>query len=73
MASCINSQDFLDRGVGKLYYVAVLLAVMSSAFYGKSSVYVMVAKNAVAWQLLPNCGDSPDLEEEVVEKLFKFT
>ena len=47
----------------------------NSAFYGKSklSVYDMVAKNAVAQQLLSKCGDSLDLEEEVVEKLFKFT
>ena len=35
-------------------------------------MYDMVAKNAVAWQLLSKCGDSLDLEEEVVEKLFKF-
>ena len=47
----------------------------NSAFYGKSksSVYDMVAKNAVAPQLLSKYGDSLDLEEEVVEKLFKFT
>ncbi len=47
----------------------------NSGFYGKgkSSVYDKVAKSAVARQQLLNCGDSLDLEEEVVEEFSQFT
>lgn len=47
----------------------------NSGFYGKGkkSVYDRVAKSPVAQQQLSRCGDSLDLEEEVLEKLFQFT
>ncbi len=47
----------------------------NSGFYGKgkSSVYDKVAKSAVVRQQLSKCGDSLEVEEEVVEELFQFT
>lgn len=47
----------------------------NSGFYGKGkmSVYDHVAKSPVARQQLSRCGESLDLEEEVVEELFAFT
>lgn len=47
----------------------------NSGFYGKGkmSVYDQVAKSPVARRQLSRCGDSLDLEEEVVEDLFQFT
>ncbi|XP_042559402.1 polyunsaturated fatty acid lipoxygenase ALOX15B-like [Clupea harengus] len=44
-------------------------------FYGKGrkSVYDQVANSPVAQQQLSQCGDSLDLEEEVLQELFKFT
>ena len=44
-------------------------------FYGKGkkSVYDQVAKSPVARQQLSQCGDSLELEEEVLQELFKFT
>ena len=47
----------------------------NSGFYGKSksSVYDKVAKSPMARRQLSRCGDSLDLEEEVVEELFEFT
>ena len=47
----------------------------NSGFYGKGkkSVYDQVAKNPVARRQLSGCGESLDLEEEIVEQLFEFT
>lgn len=47
----------------------------NSGFYGKgkSSVYDKVTKSPVTRRQLLRCGDSLDLEEEVVEELFEFT
>ena len=47
----------------------------NSGFYGKGKklVYDRVAKSPVAQQQLSRCGDSIDLEEEVLEELFQFT
>ena len=47
----------------------------NSGFYGKGkkSVYDRVAQKPVARQQLSQCGDSLDLEEEVLQELFKFT
>src|SRR4029434_809389 len=47
----------------------------NSGFYGKvkKSVFDQVAKSPVARQQLSQCGDSLDLEEEVLQELFKFT
>ena len=44
-------------------------------FYGKgkSSVYDKVMKSPVAQRQLLQCGYSLDIEEEMVEELFKFT
>ena len=47
----------------------------NSSFYGKGkkSVCDRVAKSPVARRQLSQCGDSIDLEEEVLEELFQFT
>ena len=47
----------------------------NSGLYGKakSSLYDKVAKSPIAQQQLSQCGECLDLEEEVVEELFKFT
>ena len=47
----------------------------NSGFYGKgkTSVYDKVAKSTLAQHQLARCGERVDLEEEVLEELFKFT
>ena len=40
---------------------------------GRKSVYDQVTKNRVTRLQLSRCGDSLDIEEEVVEELFEFT
>ncbi|KAG0721311.1 hypothetical protein GWK47_006404 [Chionoecetes opilio] len=47
----------------------------NSSFYGKvkNSMYDQVMKSPVAQRQLSRCGDSLDLDEEVVEDLFEFT
>ena len=47
----------------------------NSGFYGKGkpSVYDKVAKSTLAQHQLARCGERVDLEEEVLEELFKFT
>ena len=47
----------------------------NSGFYGKGklSVYDKVAKSAEAREQLSKCGNSLDIEEEVIEELFEFT
>ena len=47
----------------------------NSSFYGKgkSSVNDKVMKTPVAQRQLLQCGYSLDIEEEMVEKLFKLT
>ena len=46
----------------------------NSGFYGKgnTSMYDQVAKSPVAQRQLSRCGDTLEIEEEVVEELFKF-
>ena len=48
---------------------------VNSGFYGKGkkSVYNQMAKSPVAQRPLSRCGESIDLEKEVVEQLFEFT
>ena len=47
----------------------------NSSFYskGKKSVYDRVANSPVARQQLSRCGDTINLEEEVLQELFHFT
>ena len=47
----------------------------NSGFYGKGkkSVYDQGSKSPVARRQLSRCGESIELEEEVVEQLFEFT
>ncbi len=40
---------------------------------GKPSVYHKVAQSALAQHQLAKCGERVDLEEEVLQELFKFT
>jgi len=46
----------------------------NSGFYGKGkqSVYDQVAKSPRARRQLSRCGDTLEIDEEVVEELFKF-
>ena len=47
----------------------------NSGFYGKGkkSLYDRVTKSHVALQQLSRCGDSLDVEEDMLEELFQFT
>ena len=47
----------------------------NSGFYGKGkkSIYDRVVKSSLAKRQLSRCGDSLDIEEEVIEELFQFT
>ena len=53
----------------------IVCCCANSGFYGKGEklVFDQVAKGRVALQQLSLCGQSLDLEEEVVEQLFEFT
>jgi len=55
--------------------IVLLHCDANSGFYGKGKkvVFDQVAKNPVARRQLSWCGESHDLEEQVVEQLFEFT
>ncbi|KAJ3603232.1 hypothetical protein NHX12_030974 [Muraenolepis orangiensis] len=65
----------IDTADTDAYVAAAAISQQLPGFYGKgkSSVYDKVAKSPVARRQLSRCGDSLDLEEEVVEELFEFT
>ena len=76
LASSRKQETILCRNIVPEENGRLQLDVMpTQGFYdkGKLLVYDKVAKSAEARQQLSKCGNSLDIEEEAIEKLFEFT